>query len=349
MQRRAWVQHHADAVRVFQSSSGQKAGCNAWMLSPAKARIRVLVSILIRPEGRMQLACVARSTCCAVTDGFNPHPARRPDATGRLQPRATDDRRFNPHPARRPDATRRPRFRPAGQRFQSSSGQKAGCNFLDALCAFGLLEVSILIRPEGRMQRSARRQRVAWPLVSILIRPEGRMQRSARRQRVAWPLVSILIRPEGRMQQPATPITGKGMTKFQSSSGQKAGCNGSGQVGIHRLSLFQSSSGQKAGCNPGKTRTTTRLEMFQSSSGQKAGCNRRRTNSAARVSRFNPHPARRPDATAPARVSGTDGRVSILIRPEGRMQPRRRRCRTAPGSFNPHPARRPDATIRRSV
>ena len=86
--------------------------------------------------------------------GFNPHPARRPDATdddedavealtefqsssgqkagcnmpARLDPQLITC--FNPHPARRPDAT------PIGEgvkglvkaMFQSSSGQKAGCN-----------------------------------------------------------------------------------------------------------------------------------------------------------------------------------------------------------------------------
>ena len=60
------------------------------------------VSIPIRPEGRMRL----RPRSWPTSGGcFNPHPARRPDATGRsfhVRPRG---RRFNPHPARRPDAT----------------------------------------------------------------------------------------------------------------------------------------------------------------------------------------------------------------------------------------------------
>ena len=41
------------------------------------------------------------------------------------------------------------------------------------------------------------------------------------------------------------------------------------------LWLFQSSSGQKAGCNRSKTVIARNGQhMFQSSSGQKAGCNR---------------------------------------------------------------------------
>ena len=40
--------------------------------------------------------------------------------------------------------------------------------------------------------------------------------------------------------------------KFQSSSGQKAGCNSNGTEYEFRVrAVFQSSSGQKAGCNAG--------------------------------------------------------------------------------------------------
>ena len=85
---------------LFQSSSGQKAGCNAGPEAVVRdqghvsIRIRpsgrmqpqlllygvgiVQVSILIRPEGRMQHLTIGETE-----DGscFNPHPARRPDAT----------------------------------------------------------------------------------------------------------------------------------------------------------------------------------------------------------------------------------------------------------------------------
>ena len=62
--------------------------------------------------------------------------------------------------------------------FQSSSGQKAGCNPGSWAVLDRRVEVSILIRPEGRMQRD---EILGHPkvqeIVSILIRPEGRMQR----------------------------------------------------------------------------------------------------------------------------------------------------------------------------
>ena len=110
--------------------------------------------------------------------GFNPHPARRPDATLPAPVPAFTSLGFNPHPARRPDATSdSPRYRQGHDVsilirpecgcnkhgdiilsawplwFQSSSGQKAGCNTPDKRGNGHQGAVSILIRPEGRMQR----------------------------------------------------------------------------------------------------------------------------------------------------------------------------------------------------
>ena len=111
---------------LFQSSSSPKAGCNWWPTRPAGWAAPV--SILIQPEGRMQQHN-RPSEGSARRAGFNPHPARRPDATanghmgmnvfsvfqsssspkagcngGRLAT-ASKGISFNPHPARRPDAT----------------------------------------------------------------------------------------------------------------------------------------------------------------------------------------------------------------------------------------------------
>ena len=63
--------------------------------------------------------------------------------------------------------------------FQSSSAPKDGCYVNDAVLP-GTIDVSILIRPEGRMLREAL---LACPCaggVSILIRPEGRMLHGSR-------------------------------------------------------------------------------------------------------------------------------------------------------------------------
>ena len=67
---------------------------------------------------------------------------------------------------------------------------------------------------------------------------------------------------------------------------------------------------------------TTTVGRFQSSSGLPAGCNPRGTSAWGRTGGFNPHPAFRPDATPPDEaVVPHSSRVSILIRPSGRMQP----------------------------
>ena len=62
--------------------------------------------------------------------------------------------------------------------------------------------VSILIQPEGRMQRGNDGLKFQPALaVSILIQPEGRMQQQRNQQMAEQQeQVSILIQPEGRMQ-----------------------------------------------------------------------------------------------------------------------------------------------------
>ena len=298
---------------VFQSSPGQKAGCNrptGW-LSPCTWWC---VSILTRPSGRVQ-----RPLCMPSRGyGFNPHPARRPGAT-------------------RADGCCR-------DWFQSSPGQKAGCNVK------GRRDVSILTRPEGRVQQSGLLV-LAWTEASFNPHPA---RRPGATLQVDW--------------------DNDGTYSFQSSPGQKAGCNlflagglGSTMVSIltrpegrvqptlalqaagnwRSTKLFQSSPGQKAGCNhayqqycccanpcfnphparrPGATRTGVSMvedvASFQSSPGQKAGCNRNVASRAVSPWSFNPHPARRPGATG-----GSPGC----------------QCRVSDG-FNPHPARRPGAT-----
>ena len=254
----------------------------------------VLVSILIRPEGRMQSGqpssyggrCWFQSSS-GQKAGCNPSP---PGSFRR-------GRCFNPHPARRPDAMRHVAAPSDVPKFQSSSGQKAGCNhrsrwtpqpggrrfnphparrpdaILPALRYNQRVRgVSILIRPEGRMQshgiqnltaaacgfnpHPARRPDAMCPgegiassvSVSILIRPEGRMQYQRLRRRSRRGNVSILIRPEGRMQYDG-PAWHEASHPFQSSSGQKAGCNSRQNAPPGQLVRFQSSSGQKAGCN----------------------------------------------------------------------------------------------------
>ncbi len=61
------------------------------------------VSILTRPESRMLHQC--RFLARRFLARFNPHPARKPDATPPETARNVEFQGFNPHPARKPDAT----------------------------------------------------------------------------------------------------------------------------------------------------------------------------------------------------------------------------------------------------
>jgi hypothetical protein len=109
---------------MFQSSPVPKDGCNAAARTPESCLMRV--SILTRPEGRVQ----------------RPHPG--------LQ---TAPSCFNPHPSRRTGATsRRPAATIPAPRFQSSPVPKDGCNDFLPLESLDELLVSILTRPEGRVQ-----------------------------------------------------------------------------------------------------------------------------------------------------------------------------------------------------
>ena len=125
------------------------------------------------------------------------------------------------------------------------------------------------------------------------------------------------------MQPDVRPMLSFVVSEFQSSPGQKAGCNRvSMRSSVSSMMMFQSSPGQKAGCNdqnlsrrlsvrcfnphparrPGATSAaeepSAESKMFQSSPGQKAGCNRHSLNLVVcLLVGFNPHPARRPGAT----------------------------------------------------
>ena len=206
---------------------------------------------------------------------FNSHPARRPDATGGwCSPRSTPPV-FQSSPGQKAGCNRRVYGRRSLRLigFQSSPGQKAGCNVRAAASRKMLSMVSILTRPEGRMQHWCPPCAVAIYNVSILTRPEGRMQQRQAANDANGRQVSILTRPEGRMQ----PLR------------------------VGRLPY----SGQ--GFNPHPARRPDATSLRSRHHG---------------LRQVNPHPARRPDATP------------LLSE----------RLPWFHEGFNPHPARRPDAT-----
>ena len=164
------------------------------------------VSILTRPEGRVQpeLGLLKR----VIIPSFNPHPARGSGATQVQLVGCVWAYCFNPHPARGSGATSRRSSRPSGpSSFQSSPGPRVGCN--DRIgSAHGHRWALFQSSPGPRVgcNRGLRGGGAAAGFVSILTRPEGRVQ-PGRPVRSGLPVsVSILTRPEGRVQ-PVLPVS----------------------------------------------------------------------------------------------------------------------------------------------
>ncbi len=300
----------------FQSSPGPKAGCYA-------------------RSGR-------RNTCG--TSGFNPHPARRPGATGeaplggpleevsiltrpegrvlrlRYRPSCEAPPRFNPHPARRPGATRH------------------------RLAVQSVAVVSILTRPEGRVLRGVPDVRPLVDRVSILTRPEGRVLHDDKTRGSvvvvvfqsspgpkagcyhtrsmydsSYSRVSILTRPEGR-------VLLADVSFFDMPDDVSILTRPEGRVLLWAdadpmaIWLFQSSPGPKAGCYDVVCYQYESAALFQSSPGPKAGCYRRGVRLCVHSDAFQSSPGPKAGCYGRRRQHRVAGiAVSILTRPEGRV------------------------------
>ena len=175
---------------LFQSSSGQKAGCNSDEMIRAVCSFRLgRVSILIRPEGRMQLwfrrAHNRTASWSVVSILIRPEGRMQPDFSQPGRPWTVDVRQVSI--LIRPEGRMQHRQPPAARAINAAS-------------------VSILIRPEGRMQRWQQARKIPHHELTEFQSSSGQkagcnIQRpwSSRTTRVG---VSILIRPEGRMQLP---------------------------------------------------------------------------------------------------------------------------------------------------
>jgi len=229
--------------------------------------------------------------------------------------------------------------------FQSSPVPKDGCNI--PVCAHCLRdEVSILTRPEGRVQRVVHNALQSDVLFQSSPVPKDGCNKDEDIELHATRRVSILTRPEGRVQPPFVFGVTRSSGGFQSSPVPKDGCNEHPVAHQRIASAFQSSPVPKDGCNPQRSRATGRAVWFQSSPVPKDGCNR-------------------PCQKRLAPLLG----VSILTRPEGRVQlacvrhlldahqfqsspvpkdgcnaPHGGQGDRAFASFNPHPSRRTGAT-----
>ena len=231
---------------------------------------RWVVSILTRPEGRVQRAAPARTGWMT---SFNPHPSRRTGATGKP---CTDASGEFVSILTRPEG--RVQHGPYlvveyRDKFQSSPVPKDGCNWRGMLTSFAL--TCFNPHPSRRTGATSLRP-TAFHAVQV----------------------SILTRPEGRVQPTRRPASNT-RKRFQSSPVPKDGCNMFCCWLLPQLLGFQSSPVPKDGCN----RVTGALP----------GCS---------TMSFNPHPSRRTGATDEAGVQRQASSVSILTRPEGRVQRR---------------------------
>ena len=350
---------------LFQSSSGLSTGCDSrpgW-----RSSTRISVSILIRPFDRMRphyrsqrsfsmcgfQSSSGLSTGCdrvkvvavpLVKACFNPHPAFRPDATGKSglhQLIGAVSILIRPFDRMRPALAAlrtvvqavsiliRPfdrmrlvysYFVTRGHMFQSSSGLSTGCDMLRRYSTSSLnccFNPHPAFRPDATQDRSLLHHGL---LVSILIRPFDRMRPGPPEHHTGPGRVSILIRPFDRMRL-VSSLACHPAFRFQSSSGLSTGCDETQQLrfAMQPVSIL--------------IRPFDRMRL------------------ARRLSRriapgFNPHPAFRPDATSPI------VHASRLLDPEfqsssglstGCDMRNWSPTATAKG-FNPHPAFRPDAT-----
>ena len=133
---------------------------------------------------------------------FNPHPPRR---TGATPPRPEAQIRaggFNPHPPRRTGATvPGDGAVTVGALFQSSPAPKDGCNVNGVcVCPGDLAAFQSSPAPKDGCNGTVTMATRAAVSVSILTRPEGRVQQPVRVPVDQRDGVSILTRPEGRVQ-----------------------------------------------------------------------------------------------------------------------------------------------------
>ena len=178
--------------------------------------------------------------------------------------------------------------------------------------------VSILSRPERRLQHNEQLRLCRNLYVSILSRPERRLQRLPRVGLDREGVVSILSRPERRLQRvpplflaqcPAVSILSRPERRLQRKRDL---------MNLWCVS-FQSSAAPKDGCNGAGRGTLTADRKFQSSAAPKDGCNPRegpggRFPDVSILSR----PERRLQRSVVHCLGGAQ--VSILSRPERRLQ-----------------------------
>jgi len=165
-------------------------------------------------------------------------------------------------------------------------------------------------------------------------------------------IVSILTRPEGRVQRVAIPYRAQGQLGFNPHPSRRTGatdrpfqCGVAGRgfnphpsrrtgatdrtaINAYRFRSFNPHPSRRTGATLVRQRFIRHLSGFNPHPSRRTGA----TVAPVMLLRdtcFNPHPSRRTGATAKFHTSSSWWKVSILTRPEGRVQPclgwRRRR------------------------
>ena len=191
---------------MFQSSPGPKTGGTA-----------------PRPDGTWEM--------------FQSSPGPKPGAKAGVGSRYRSSC-FNPHPARKPGATGVGGG--IGRMFQSSPGPKTGCNRL-AERDDHHVTVSILTRPEDRVLQVGAARPIG-DVVSILTRPENRVQ-----LRALIDTAPGCFNPHPARRPGATASTGTSRAGFNPHPARRPGATE--RISAPPALAFQSSPGPKTGCN----------------------------------------------------------------------------------------------------
>ena len=182
-------------------------------------------------------------------------------------------------------------------RFQSSPVPKDGCNLLRPGAGTSSPRFQSSPVPKDGCNRPGASWGPVGAAVSILTRPEGRVQLRLARMVEPQAVVSILTRPEGRVQPMQT---------------------------IYHLDVyvcFNPHPSRRTGATAGEARREQGEGGFNPHPSRRTGATCSYCLLKKRLICFNPHPSRRTGATLARPRAGATVSVSILTRPEGRVQP----------------------------
>ncbi len=213
--------------------------------------------------------------------------------------------------------------------FQSSAAPKDGCNLWPPLKAGSVNDqVSILSRPERRLQRRWHPGAGGAPR-GFNPQPPRKTAATAAPLKGSETLTSFNPQPPRK-----TAATGRGADPhrlpgcFNPQPPRKTAATGGRLAGGDHHAGFNPQPPRKTAATTGRT-SKSRPEAFQSSAAPKDGCNAGGGPACARPGGFNPQPPRKTAATWEDYEACKSSSVSILSRPERRLQRSCRKCKAA--------------------